>query len=158
MSYTKNICLVLLVVSLIPACTFAAPHGSSAQKDRESGSTTNVTAGSREEKTRVTLTKENDGAEYRFQTGQIFQVVLPENSTTGYQWTIAEPAPPNITLLRKDYAAQHHEPPLAGAGGTRIMTFQATGKGSAYLVLLLRRPWEAAGEHVDSFNLRLHIE
>ena len=150
----KNRYLWLVVLSGIWACTLPVSRGSTARKGQECGKKT-ITI--QEKEVMITLTKENDGGEYQFRPGQIFQVVLPENPTTGYRWTVAEPAPSNITLIRQEYTAKHHDPLIVGAGGVRTMTFQAGSEGSTHLVLLLRRAWEAEGEHVDSFNLSLHI-
>ena len=151
----KNRYIWPLILSVIWACTLPLPRTSIAQKDQGEGKKPVII---QEKEDMVTLTKENDGGEYRFHTRQMFQVILPENPTTGYCWTIAEPAPSNIILTRQEYTSKHHDPRFTGSGGVRTMTFQAVSEGSTYLVLLLKRPWEAEGEHVDSFNLSLHIE
>ncbi|MEW5803059.1 MAG: protease inhibitor I42 family protein [bacterium] len=151
----KNRYLWLVLVSIICLSAFPALRCSVAQKSLPGSPKALVI---QEEKTIITFTKEDDGGEYRFQPGQVFQVILPENPTTGYRWTGAEPAPSCITLIRQEYTPSRHDPRLAGAGGVRTMTFRTVSKGSTYLVLLLRRPWDTEGEHVDSFNLNLHIE
>lgn len=155
MNPKKKRYLWLILPSVICACNFAVPYSSTAQKDQETGRKAIIT---REKEAMITLTQENDGGECRVRHGQIFQVILPENPTTGYRWTLVEPAPSEVTLVRQEYAAKSHDSSLIGAGGLRTMTFQAAGEGTIYLVLLLKRPWDKEGEHVDSFNLSLYIE
>jgi inhibitor of cysteine peptidase len=163
---TKNryVWLWPLIVSVICACACTlpvSPRGSTAReeqeyrKGQERGRKTLI---NQEKEGMIILTKENDGEEHRFRAGQMFQVILPENPTTGYRWTIAEPAPSHITLIRQEYTVSHHDPLFVGGGGVRTMTFQAVSKGSTRLILLLRRSWEEEGKDMGSFHVSLYIE
>jgi inhibitor of cysteine peptidase len=144
-----------MLLSIILACALPVPQGSTAQN--------NFKKTGQEKEALITFTKKDDGREYQFQTGQTFKVILPENPTTGYRWMVAEPAgvvepvDEPVVLLRQKYTPERHGHAHAGSGGVRTMIFQAKNKGPADLVLLLRRPWEAEGGHVDSFNLILDI-
>lgn len=106
----------------------------------------------------MTLTKENDGEEHLLHQGEMFQVVLPENPTTGYRWLLTKSSSPKIALIREEYFADHHDYLMVGAGGTRKIVFQVREQGEAELVLFLRRYWEPEDEFADSFTLVFNIE
>lgn len=106
----------------------------------------------------VNLTPDNNGEAFYLHKGEMFQVVLPENPTTGYQWMVGKGTSSQLILVEQQYLSNQTESDLVGSGGNRYMVFQITEGDSAQLVLLLRRPWEAEGERLDSFGVTIVIE
>ncbi|TET70367.1 MAG: hypothetical protein E3J56_08095 [Candidatus Aminicenantes bacterium] len=103
------------------------------------------------------FTQKHNGKEFKIHIGETFQVILPENPTTGYIWTVYKPGTPNISLVSKSFSSPQEEPPAVGRGGTRIFTFRASEVGLAELHLRLRRPWEEESKFSDSFHIKLKI-
>ena len=112
--------------------------------------------GKRDHKMEI-FTRQYDGKEFNIQVGLTFQVILPENPTTGHLWTVYKSGTPHISLVSKSFSSPQEEPPIEGRGGTRIFTFKAAKIGLAELILRLRRPWEEEGKFSDSFRIKLKI-
>jgi predicted secreted protein len=76
---------------------------------------------------------------------------LPENATTGYQWTVDSVAGP-IDVVSSDLTAPFERP---GAAGERVVRLRAAAPGSAAARLALSRAWET--EPVERFEVRLEV-
>jgi inhibitor of cysteine peptidase len=72
----------------------------------------------------------------RIGVGDRVELRLPETPTTGYRWH-ADPGP-LLRLVDDTYAGQTNP---RGAGGVRVLTFEATGAGRAEVSLVKRRAW-----------------
>ncbi len=83
----------------------------------------------------------------RVQTGDRFEVVLKSNPTTGYKWQITWPPYESVVkLVGSTYRAQPqnpNRPPIAGAGGEEVWTFEAVNPGNVAIGLSYSRPWES---------------
>ncbi|MHC4518543.1 MAG: protease inhibitor I42 family protein [Planctomycetota bacterium] len=49
------------------------------------------------------------------------------------------------------------DPPLAGAGGWEVLTFEAVSGGQMTLKLVYRRPWEEGMEPLKTFSLQVDV-
>ncbi len=72
-------------------------------------------------------------------TGQMLEIELEANPTTGYDWEVKGPAAKGV--LRPAGTEYLPGSRLVGAGGIRIFRFEAAGSGQAELVFGYRRPW-----------------
>lgn len=72
--------------------------------------------------------------------GQIAEVRLPSNPSTGYRWALMEASTDLITLLDHGFVAGRTD--MVGAPGEERWTFQAMRVGSGELRFEYRRPWE----------------
>lgn len=89
----------------------------------------------------LTITDKNNGQTIKIAVGQSFQVRLPSNPTTGYQWTAG--AIHGGPLIQTGPAA--FQPPtsgLLGAGGTQVFTYRGATTGTAHLSFAYARSWE----------------
>src|SRR5438105_15504622 len=75
------------------------------------------------------------------QQGTDIEVCIKENPTTGYRWRIAQ-LPPDVVLSGDRFEAPEQGVP--GAGGLRLLTFQARASGAFTVSLELKRPWETS--------------
>ena len=75
------------------------------------------------------------------EVGQEFTIRLESNTTTGYQWLLAEPLDGNI-LARLSFEYQAPTTDRLGEGGREIWTFWAAGPGETTISLEYVRPWE----------------
>ncbi|HEX2922666.1 MAG TPA: protease inhibitor I42 family protein [Chloroflexota bacterium] len=79
--------------------------------------------------------------------GDRFDVILKSNPTTGFKWSLALPYEEGpVRLVGSRYEASplsNSTPPVVGAGGEEVWTFEAVSKGTAYLAFNYQRPWES---------------
>jgi inhibitor of cysteine peptidase len=85
--------------------------------------------------------------------GGLVTVRLPENPTTGYRW---QPDPDDVRLKLVDDSFDGAGLPR-GAGGDRVLVFEAVLPGSASLHLAKRRSWES-GEPIEQFSVELDVQ
>lgn len=110
---------------------------------------------------RLTLGPADDGKSYTVNKGDIIQVVIPGNPTTGYRWA-SELTDTDKALLQEmgepQYAPENRDANLVGAGGTYTLTFKAVEKGQATLKVAYARPWETGVPPLQTFTASLTIE
>jgi inhibitor of cysteine peptidase len=94
--------------------------------------------------------------------GQVFQVTLAANHTTGYKWMLAKmPDAKVVKLVNSEYVPAKPQAPdgkaPVGAGGEELWTFQAVGPGRAMIVLNYARPWEKDKKPAKSRSLEVEV-
>jgi inhibitor of cysteine peptidase len=94
--------------------------------------------------------------------GQVFQVTLAANHTTGYQWMLAKaPDPKVVKLATNNYVPDKAEGPdgkrRMGVGGHEIWTFQAMGPGRVVIVLNYLQPWEKDKKPAKTRSLEVEV-
>jgi inhibitor of cysteine peptidase len=79
--------------------------------------------------------------------GDSFEVSLPGNPTTGYDWSLPDP-PPGIELVDEGFDVTSS---VVGGGGEHRFTLRATQPGRSVLHFAYRRSWapDEALEHHD---------
>jgi len=96
-----------------------------------------------------------NGQTLKLAPGEVFEIVLAENPTTGHRWYVAATGAPFCTLQSDAY-----EPPTGqatpGRGGLHRWKFQAAEPGAGAIELVYRRPWEKDTSPARTF--RLHVE
>jgi inhibitor of cysteine peptidase len=85
--------------------------------------------------------------------GDRAEVRLPENPTTGYRWQIASD---DSRLRLVDDRFEGAQAPR-GAGGVRVLVFEAVQAGSASLRLTKSRSWES-GKPIEEFAVDLDVQ
>jgi len=93
------------------------------------------------------------------EVGQRFTVTLESNPSTGYRWEWVD-RQESILEQMGEAAFKPREtgdPPLVGAGGWDIFTFEAVTPGQMTLKLVYRRPWEEGMEPLKTFSLRVSV-
>ncbi|MBA2652522.1 MAG: protease inhibitor I42 family protein [Tatlockia sp.] len=84
-----------------------------------------------------------------------FQVTLPANPTTGYQWEVISFDSSFLQLLYSQYLPPKSQ--LAGAGGEMQFTFELiAGKNypaKTTLEFKYHRPWEAEGSTLKTIKV-----
>ncbi len=101
---------------------------------------------------RAMFGQRDDGESVRVGVGQVLEVALPSNPTTGYSWQVAE-VPAFLTQSGEPVFEAREDDDVVGAGGTEILRFEVTGAGVGVLLLEYRRPWEADVPAEETFAL-----
>ncbi len=74
-------------------------------------------------------------------TQQQFEISLPSNPSTGYQWMVEEISDESVVkFVNSTFVSSGSEMP--GSGGTEVLTFWAEKEGMATITLQYLRSWE----------------
>jgi predicted secreted protein len=88
----------------------------------------------------------------RLQVGQVWEVTLESNPSTGYSW-IAEVDGALVEFVGSEF--QDGASGMFGAPGKEKLTFLALSSGTARLILKYQRPWEGTPEKTVSYTLKI---
>ena len=102
------------------------------------------------------LTQADNGESLFVKGGDIVNVSIPENPTTGYRWAVDTVDASVLRLLNSTFSTSSG---LAiGGGGTRTMTFQAVGPGSTSINLKLWREWLGDASIIGRFGADIRVQ
>jgi inhibitor of cysteine peptidase len=101
------------------------------------------------------VTQTDNGKSFEVHQGEVIEIRLAENPTTGYRWAIDHVDADFLTLQNSAFSP----PPGAGlgGGGERTFTFTATQTGTARIQLKLWREWEGDRSITDRYALTVQI-
>ncbi len=74
--------------------------------------------------------------------GELFDIRLPANPTTGFRWQVGALDEKVVRLVDTRYEATGSGSGAMGAGGTDIFTFVGVARGRGNISLVYLRPWE----------------
>jgi inhibitor of cysteine peptidase len=86
--------------------------------------------------------------------GQVAELRLPENPTTGFRWAVTSAASPACRLTDEDFQGA---PGLPGRGGPHIWQLTAVAPGECNIQLTCRRGFapDAPGNTVFALHVRV---
>jgi len=90
----------------------------------------------------------------RVPVGQVIELRLKENPTTGFRWRFAAEGGPACAVVADRFEGPQGPP---GAGGEHMWQIKAVQVGTCHLELLYRRPYEAAAPPGRSFMLDVQV-
>ena len=106
----------------------------------------------------VKLAETDSGSSVVLRQGQMLEVSLPENGTTGYLWEIVPGTESILSAQGSSYAATNStDQTMVGGGGMRTFTFMAAASGSAALRIILRQPWMTNVAPAKSFEAAITV-
>lgn len=86
--------------------------------------------------------------------GEVVEISLAENPTTGFRWGLRVGPEPTCSLVKSWFEPAVGAP---GKGGTRRWQFQAERSGTGEIKLEYRRPWELETPPGQMFKLSVHV-
>jgi inhibitor of cysteine peptidase len=86
--------------------------------------------------------------------GQMIELRLRENPTTGFRWSFASDAGPSCTVIGDSFEQQNGPP---GAGGEHAWQIKAVRAGKCHLELFYRRPHDPDVPPAQIFTLDIQI-
>lgn len=99
----------------------------------------------------ITLGEVENGKSVVASVGDVIVVCLPENPTTGYQWTFGEMHKGLLALQDTTFS-----PGAAiGSGGPKIFRLQVKQKGVVHVELKLWREWEGDASITRRFGFTI---
>ena len=86
--------------------------------------------------------------------GQVIELRLKENPTTGFRWSIAADGAPACAVVADSFERRPSPP---GAGGEHAWRIKAVRAGTCHLELIYRRPFEPGVPPARSFALDVQV-
>lgn len=102
------------------------------------------------------VTDADKGATVQLKTGDVLELRLKSNPTTGYEWSVEPKSTPLLKLTGQSQTGATQ--PGVGRPIFQIFKFQATGRGSGVLLLHYVRSWEKPDPNEEQFDLHLTIK
>ncbi len=93
--------------------------------------------------------------DFKFPVGTEFQVVLPSNQTTGFEWQVNDITAGVLEQVSNIYKISDKYNNVVGAGGEEIWTFRVLQVERSHIVMKYLRPWdklEVANEFLVTIN------
>ncbi len=107
----------------------------------------------------ISIDNQLNGKMVSLKAGQVLQVSLTSNPSTGYSWALADY---NADVIRPQGEPEFVEPsrdkPLVGASGWDRFHFKVQKTGQTQLKLVYRRPWEKDVAPVQTFEVQVMVE
>jgi len=120
----------------------------------------NTGAGPGGEADEVNVDASYNGGKVEVAAGGNIIVTLESNPSTGFSWALSENT--NEEVLQEagnEFRIDNPtDPPLMGAGGHEIWTFNALKKGTSTISMEYSRPWEGGEKGVQTFELTVIVE
>ncbi len=104
----------------------------------------------------VKITGQDAGATVGLRVGELLEVTLAGNPTTGYMWDVAS-VDPNILRPVEQLEFQADSKAI-GSPGKLTLRFEAARPGKTSLKLIYHRPWEKNTEPIDTFEVTIVIK
>lgn len=98
-----------------------------------------------------------DGTTVSLKVGQTFEVALPGNVTTGYDWGINGMLPSQVTTSTDSYESTAPAG-VMGAGGVHTFVYTAATPGTGMLRLMYSRSFEEGVAPSKVFNLTVVVQ
>ena len=104
----------------------------------------------------VQLSEKDLGRRVEIGVGDILEVVLKGNPTTGYIWDVVSPD----KGILKQVGETEFEPDrkARGSGGKIMMRFEAAEAGKTLLKLIYRRPFEKDRPPIKTFEVKVTVK
>ncbi|MFA5966953.1 MAG: protease inhibitor I42 family protein [Patescibacteria group bacterium] len=79
---------------------------------------------------------------YDFPIDQQFQITLPSNQSTGYQWQVDDLTAGVLEQVSNEYRVVENGKNVVGAGGEEIWTFRVLKVERSHIVMKYLKPWD----------------
>ena len=104
----------------------------------------------------VHLTDADNGKQVAVKSGDVIDVTLESNPTTGFSWQLTEM---DNAILKQvgEVEFESDGRNIPGAGGTETFRFEALSTGEVALTLWYMRPWESV-QPLEIFTIQVVVQ
>jgi inhibitor of cysteine peptidase len=109
----------------------------------------------------VKLTVADNGKAITVKVGDLVEVILAGNPTTGYSWSTTLSDKDAAVLQQQGdpvYVQQSTDQSLVGGGGTFTFTFKAVAPGQVALKFDYARPWETGVAPIQTYSVTVSVK
>jgi inhibitor of cysteine peptidase len=103
----------------------------------------------------VSVGASDDHGTVHLSTGQILEVSLPANPTTGFSWAVVEQS--GLVAAGSRYVPAPHRPGLVGSGGTAVFEFRAPSRGVQHLDMTYAQHFDPSVPPARTFSLTVDV-
>jgi len=111
-------------------------------------------------KTTINVNESDSGGEVALGHSEFLIVTLVSNPSTGYSWNLSAISNTSVVQYWSDeyIAPEQTTPPMVGAPGHEVWTFEALDAGTATISMKYIRPWETGAEPAETFEITVDVE
>jgi inhibitor of cysteine peptidase len=103
----------------------------------------------------IHLNAEDAGSSLDLNVGDVMEITLAGNPSTGYGWELAPVENPVVQQIgEQEFEADSG---LIGAVGTITVRFGAVEKGKQDFQLIYHRPWEVGVPPLETYSLQIEV-
>ncbi|MFP3974922.1 MAG: protease inhibitor I42 family protein [Chloroflexota bacterium] len=107
----------------------------------------------------VSVNASYNNEQVELNVGELLEVTLESNASTGFQWQLAEITDPDVVEKKTDeYVEPEGDEQVVGAPGKEIWTFKALDEGTANISMKYCRPWEEDADPAKTFVLTVVVK
>jgi inhibitor of cysteine peptidase len=104
--------------------------------------------------TMLSLTETDNNLKFAIRAGDLIEVTLPENATTGYRWAIDHY---DRDIIEAVGSEPRYTSSTIGSGGDVVFTFKANKAGSAEIALKNWRHFQGDASVQKRYRLRIDV-
>ncbi|MCP3789142.1 UNVERIFIED_ORG: inhibitor of cysteine peptidase [Pseudomonas parafulva] len=104
----------------------------------------------------VTLDADSECPIY-LEKGQVLNLTLPSNPSTGYRWRVEAAATPVLLSLGPEVYSAPDQEDVVGSEGLSTWRYQADQSGKAALKLVYQQPWARQVTPVQTFDCNVVV-
>ena len=104
----------------------------------------------------IQLTQTDNGKRVQARVGDVIEIALSENPTTGYRWAVAATNAAVLTVKSSDFSSARDA--KIGSGGMRKVIFVAAHAGDSPIELKLWREWLGDASIIERFEVQVHVD
>ena len=105
------------------------------------------------------MTRDDNGKTLKVKVGDVIQIKLKSNRTTGYSWALTGKTDAKVLKSGEvEYKVDEHPTGMVGVGGNDFCLFTALAPGKTEIALGYARPWEKDKEPAQAFKLIVEVE
>jgi inhibitor of cysteine peptidase len=104
----------------------------------------------------IQVGEDADGTTVKAAVGDVVELSLPENPTTGYEWNLKLDG--GLKVQQTEYDPDDTSGELAGSGGVRTWWIEVTATGEHAVAGAYERPWESDDPQAGAFALTISAE
>jgi len=102
----------------------------------------------------IRINESHNGQEVGLTVGEVLEITLFENQTTGFQWALKTRPESSCTPIIDESEGMATPP---GKGGSHRWCFRAVRAGTEAIELEYRRPWEKSSQPGRTFKLNVRV-
>ena len=102
----------------------------------------------------LTVDQSYHGRSVDLSVGQVMELRLPENPTTGFAWSFQSDGGPACAIVSEQFFGSGSRP---GQGGEHTWLVRGVHVGTCQFKLAYRRSWEPAAPSPEVFQLKVKV-
>ncbi|MCW3474146.1 protease inhibitor I42 family protein [Limobrevibacterium gyesilva] len=104
----------------------------------------------------LTIAEAASGQTVDLPVGQVIELRLQENPTTGFRWHFEKRGEP-VCKLADDFLERPEGATVPGQGGTHVWRIEGVQPGTCDMALAYTRAWDPGSKPAATFSVRIRV-